>query len=379
VVVGGCLVVAAAAIALPSALFRAPHFYPEHDGNQPAGIALADINRDGHNDLVTVNKGNEVTIRNGHRNGTFGAPRSFPVGAGRDYYGLAVAHVNRDRRPDVVTTDYDDDTITVLLARHGGGFARTSFDPDPAFAGCPADVVAADLNGDGKRDLAVADSCSSRISILLGKGTGDFKPARIATAKLPEGEQLQIVTGRFNGDHKPDLAVASGAQHADVLLNRGNGHFHALAPLDFGASTDTYGIASGHFNGDKLSDLAIAVENFQSPPSPDFMAALTATGGGHFHERDINDGESVNVIGVAIGDLNGDGIADLASVRFDGHDLSILRGRGGGRFASPKIVSGLGGPVTVVDGRADGNRSTDLAVGDDGDSAVAIFRNRRSH
>ena len=81
-----------------------PVTYAEDGGYQPAMIALADMNRDGRNDLVTVNSGNEVTIRDGKKSGGFGQPQTFPVGADRDYYGLAVARINADKRPDIAVT-----------------------------------------------------------------------------------------------------------------------------------------------------------------------------------------------------------------------------------------------------------------------------------
>jgi hypothetical protein len=368
------LLVGGAFASSPVPHFATPQIYAEDGGYDPVGIALADMNRDGRNDLVTVNSGDEVTIRDGKKSGGFGQPQTFPVGSGRDYYGLAVARINADKRPDIAVTNSNDDTITVLLARRDGGFADRSFDPDPATPGYPADLVAADFNGDGKQDLAVADGNSGAIWVLLGTGDGHFKAPRTATASV--SETIQIVTGNFNGDRRPDLAVATSTTNADVLLNRGHGRFRALPPLDFGPNTDTYGIASGRLNHDKTSDLAIAVENFNTAPSPDYVAALTATGGGHFQERDIDDGEAANVIGIGIGELNGDGVPDIATARYDLGDVTVLAGTGGGHFAAPVSVGSVGSPTALTAGRVDANRSTDLAVG--AAASVAILRNNRT-
>ena len=71
----------------------------------------------------------------------------------------------------------------------------------------PAAVVAGDFNGDGKLDLAVVNSGSSFVGILLGNGDGTFQPARMTDAG---GPQSSIVVGDFNGDGKLDIVVNSG-------------------------------------------------------------------------------------------------------------------------------------------------------------------------
>jgi len=71
-------------------------------------------------------------------------------------------------------------------------------------------IAAADFNGDGKLDLAVAYSGSNAVSILLGTGTGTFLPqVNYAVQKTP----LSLAVGDFNGDGKPDLAVANSGSN----------------------------------------------------------------------------------------------------------------------------------------------------------------------
>src|SRR5712691_4761473 len=93
----------------------------------------------------------------------------------------------------------------------------------------PVAVVAGDFNGDGKPDLAVANSGSANVSVLLGNGDGTFKDA-VNSSAGPSPQALAV--GDFNGDHKLDLIVISPGDTttgtpgvANMLLGNGDGTF----------------------------------------------------------------------------------------------------------------------------------------------------------
>ena len=88
---------------------------------------------------------------------------------------------------------------------------------------CPDALVAGDFNGDGRTDLAVANSGSNDVSVLLGNGDGTFQPQ--VTYAVGSGPDA-LVAGDFNGDGRTDLAVAnSGSNDVSVLLGNGDGTF----------------------------------------------------------------------------------------------------------------------------------------------------------
>ncbi len=106
----------------------------------------------------------------------------------------------------------------MLLGNGNGTYAtRTDYGTGSA----PSFVAIGDFNGDGKPDLAVANSNSSTVSVLPGRGDGTFATR---TDYGTGGEPMSVAIGDFNGDGRPDLAVANGIDNTvSVLLNLGPG------------------------------------------------------------------------------------------------------------------------------------------------------------
>ena len=117
-----------------------------------------------------------------------------------------------------------------------------------------------DFNGDGKPDLAVANGYpSSTVSVLLGKGDGSFQ----AAVNYPAGYlPLSVAVGDFNGDGKQDLAVTNTGwdpytnSSVSILLGKGDGTF--LPAVNYAAGAGRRSVAVGDFNGDGKLDLAAA-------------------------------------------------------------------------------------------------------------------------
>ena len=124
----------------------------------------------------------------------------------------------------------------------------------PATGDGPSSIAAADFNGDGKLDLAVANSGSNNVTILLGNGDGTFTAAASpATGMAPNS----IAVGDFNGDGVPDLAVANaGSSNVTILLGNGDGTFTAAASP--AADTGSTSVTAADFNGDGKEDLVVA-------------------------------------------------------------------------------------------------------------------------
>jgi hypothetical protein len=183
----------------------------------------------------------------------------------------------------------------VLASGATGGFANAD---NLAVGISPHSVAVGDFNGDGKPDLAVAnDTPFGTVSVLLGEGDGRFRQQR--TYAAGKGSD-SVAVGDFNGDGKPDLVVADNGGGVSVLLNDGAGF---ASPVRYGAGTSP--VSVGDFNGDGKPDLAVA--NYGS----NTISILLGNGNGTFQAQTTR-AAGTNPFALAVGDFNGDRRPDLA-------------------------------------------------------------------
>jgi uncharacterized repeat protein (TIGR01451 family) len=216
----------------------------------------------------------------------------------------------------------------------------------------PTAIAVGDFNGDGKMDIAVANTGSSDVSILLGNGDGTFQPAvNFSAGNSPKA----ISVGDFNGDGKLDLAVfqpgATGiAGSVSILLGNGDGTFQAPKTLALSASASFMVVAD--FNLDKNADLAVG----------DSTSLSTYIGNGDGTFQAAKEAVSPSkCIGLITADFNGDGKPDLAAVT--GSAIEILLGKGDGTFAQGSSLTTLSGVVLpVVAGDINHDGKVDLVV-----------------
>src|SRR6266404_3572480 len=226
------------------------------------GVAAGDFNGDGKLDLVTDSWAeNKVTVVFGDGRGNFSSPGAqFAVGK-RPYERVRVADVNGDGHPDVITTNLDGDNITVLLGDGKGGFTQAPGSPFPG-GKTPFGVAIADLNGDGKLDLAIANFSghpeqaeNDGVTILLGDGEGGFKI--MAGPPFPTGHSpVRLAIGDVNGDGVPDIVTVNLAGNDVTILLGGKGTFTRAATIAVG--NKPYGVAIGDLNGDGKADIVVA-------------------------------------------------------------------------------------------------------------------------
>jgi hypothetical protein len=246
----------------------------------------------------------------------------------------------------------------------------------------PDGTAAADFNGDGKLDLAVANNFTeaSTVAVLEGNGNGTFQTPVLYKA---ENDPFAVITADFNGDGKLDLAAANICGDAScfgmpvpglvsVFLGNGDGTFQRETTYTTGNSS--IGLASADFNGDGRLDLAVANQNcITGPPcGQGTVSVLLGNGDGTFQPA-ANYDTDLAPESVAIGDFNGDGNLDLASANAAGNTISVLLGNGDGTFrAAVSYATGIG-PASIVAGDFNGDGKLDLATANDGDNSVSIL------
>ncbi len=348
--------------------FAAAPSYPA--GVFPTSVAAGDFNLDGKPDLAVTNQ-NGVSILLNAGTGAFQAAISYTI-AGNPQ-SVAVGDFNGDGKPDLAVVSQGSGMVSILLGNGNGSFQTGA---SYAAGTNPRIVVVADLNGDGKYDLAIADSgtaTGSGVSVLLGNGNGTFQAATFTAAG---SVSLSLTVGDFNGDGKPDIAIANeGSDNISVLLGNGNGTFAPAVNYDLdlpGQSVSPTSIVAGDFDRDGKLDLAVATPNVKN------VAVLLGVGDGRFRTAlhyaldDPNVVNDTNVLRTV--DLNGDGNMDLVMANLSSNHVTVLLGAGDGTFPNANSYAAGPQPTSIAIADFNGDGRPDIAASDSAlDGVVTIL------
>lgn len=279
-------------------------------------VLVQDFNGDGIPDLLLAGQSGPASINVllGNGDGSF---REGPGGQIFDNFGdnpVVSADFNGDGIPDLALAGgyY----LVILLGKGDGSFSKVPVGPTSiSEADLFNSMAAADFNGDGIQDLAVADSSDGVVSIYLGKGDGTFRKAG-EDIKLNGANHLAV--GDFNGDGKLDLAVPAGNK-VHILFGKGDGTFKTgpTAPLSLGSPP--FLVSVGDFNGDGIADLFLGAQvNGTS------VNVLLGKGDGTFSQMNTSSAGLPCCSSAFTGDFNNDGLTDIASSSFYDGTASVL-------------------------------------------------------
>jgi hypothetical protein len=298
---------------------------------------------------------------------------------------LAIADVNHDRKPDIIVANIADKTVTVLLGDGKGHFTPAQGPPVPC-GDNPNDIAVGDMNGDGKPDLIIANTQTPYITILLGDGKGGFAPSPhspFATTSNPHVHG--VVVGDFMGDGKRSVVTDSWGNGRIILLP-GDGHGNLLTPgQSFGADIHSdQGVRAADFNGDGKLDIVTTDQ------AGGAVGLMLGNGKGGFTRAPHSPFPAVPVaFAFTVGDVNGDGMPDVAVVPYD-RDLAdrsqlgvaILLGDGRAGFTrmpgSPFSLEGCAGPDRLAIGDVTGDGHADIVVTCAQNARMMVFEGSRS-
>jgi hypothetical protein len=339
-------------------------------GKAPYSLATGDINGDGRADLVVANSGsNDVNVLLGDGKGGFHQAAGSPVAAGSAPRSVALGDLNGDGKPDLAVADNGSNSVSVLLGNGQGGFNEAPGSPFAA-GKSPYSIAIGYFDGNRSVDLAIADTASNKIAILLGNGKGGFRKApgpALATGKSP----ISLIARDLNGDDRVDLAVANhDSNFVSVFLGDGTGGFHKAPGSPFSVGAGSASIAADDFNGDGHLDLALANwgANSASVLLGDGKGGFSKAPGSPFAAGTIPES-------IAVGDLSGDHRVDLALANLKSDNISILLGDGKGGFAksADSPVAAGKSPISLVIADFDGNGKPDIAAADYDSNKITIL------
>lgn len=345
-------------------------------GNANAREMLAvDVNGDGILDLASADAlFQQASIQLGNGDGTFQPGVAYPVG--NLPVSLAAGDLNGDGQVDLAVANEASNSASILLGNGNG-----TFQPEQrvAIGQEPTGIALADLNGDGLLDLlASAFNNGGRVVVLLGLGDGTFGPRRAFPAPVPSS----VAVGDLNGDGRADLALGGRAREISVLLGHGNGTFGAALPLSTGQNFNTQ-VVLGDLNGDGHLDLA-ASSYQDTGSSGGNLSTFLGHGDGTFATRQtypapINAPASIftsgtfsQPTGLALGDLNGDGVLDLAAAN-GVTSVTVLMGKADGTLDSGQNYALGSGPIAIAAGDFNGDGRNDLCTANSDQNNLSVL------
>ncbi|MEO5647342.1 MAG: FG-GAP-like repeat-containing protein [Chitinophagaceae bacterium] len=302
-------------------------------------VAVGDLDGDGKPDMAVATNANISVLRNTSTPGTvlFATKVDFTSASTGPVF-IAIADIDLDGKPDLMTANTATGSVSVRRNLSTAGMISFATKVDFTTGSTPFSVAIGDLDGDGKPDLAVTNAAAgvNTVSILRNTSTpgiisaASFSPkVDFATGPIPRS----VAIGDVDGDGKPDLVVANSgtvplSTTLSVLHNTSTpGSITAAsfaAKVDFTTGTVPRAVAIGDLDGDGKLDLVVSNTNANSiSVLRNTATAGTITAGSFAAKVDFTSG--LGPVSVAIGDLDGDGIPEIATANGAASSVSVFQ------------------------------------------------------
>jgi small basic protein len=281
---------------------------------------------------------NNMDIYFGYSNGTFSKQIGCFTGSHSTPYMVTVGILSGDSYLDIVVANFGTNNIGIFLGLGNGSFIRQT--ELSTGSSRPIFISLIDLNNDTLLDIVTVNYGTDSISILNGYGNGSFSTPityRTGYDSLP----LSLTAGDFNNDNYLDIAIVnSGTNNIGILLAKSNGTFEKQIYISTGFGSRPHSIAVGHFNDDNLIDIAVANYGTNN------IGVLLSYGNGTFANRTTYSLGSASPHSIGVSDFNRDNRMDIVAINKGQNNTAILIGYGNGSFEN-SLMTSIGSSLSI--------------------------------
>ncbi|MGH9362380.1 MAG: FG-GAP repeat domain-containing protein, partial [Thermoanaerobaculia bacterium] len=307
---------------------------PLQVGSSSVFVRGADMDQDGFSDILVADVARSAFFIRSRGDGTFAPPVAIAQARGARW--IAVADYDGDRNLDFASSNFGASNMTVFLGNGAGGFALKYTAPGAR----EHTLETLDFDGDGNMDLMQGSGLPG-VTPFQGAGDGTFVPQTnvrnlscieyIAEVGYYDQNGDYVLIGDFNLDGLGDLAVTcidDGTAYAGISM--GDGTYLRTFQAVGGGGTES--LAIGDLNGDDLPDLALVSAGSTN------LWVYPGEGDGRFQNPEVFGPTGVNPVFLISQDLDQDGHLDVVSADNTSFTLTVFWGQEG----DPFIQSGFG-------------------------------------